>query len=119
MKPKVWAVHQPTGRDPYTKAIVNTMDLSPAEEYGELRFVFRDWENPFADPQFTYDEVCQVFDEEGLSEGDYVLLVGNPILIGLVCSAVTDRLTELNLLQWDRVQGKYLPVSVKLNDLDA
>ncbi len=115
----VWAVHQPTGRDRETGQVINTMDLSPAEEFGELRFVLRDWENPFADPQATWTEIEESFDEDsqpesGLQEGDYLLLVGNPILIGLVCAAAADRVQTLNLLQWNRSEGKYLPVSIQL-----
>jgi hypothetical protein len=111
---RVFVVHQPTGRDRSTGAIKPTMDLSPAREWGELRFILREWENPFADFDATVAEVRRVLLGEGLSDEDWLLLVGNPCLIGLVAAEAARITGGLRMLQWDRSQHRYLAVSAQL-----
>jgi hypothetical protein len=116
---RVFVVHQPTGRDRATGAIRPTMDLSPAREWGELRFILREWENPFTDFDATVAEVRRVLEGEQLSDADWLLLVGNPCLIGLVAAEAARITGGLRMLQWDRAQHRYLPVSAQLPAGDA
>ena len=116
---RVFAVQQPTGRDAGTGAIKPTMDLSPALEYGELRFILRDWENPFSNPQSTADEVRRVMEEEGFNEGDWILLVGNPMLIGMVAAEAARLSGGLRMLQWSRSDHCYKSVAVQLYGEDG
>ena len=109
-----FVVHQPTGRDRVTGAIKPTMDLSPAREYGEMRFVLREWENPFADFEATAAEVRRVMEGEAFGPGDWLLLVGNPCLIGLVAAEAARLTGQLRMLQWDRTAHRYLPVTAQL-----
>jgi len=117
---RVFVVHQPTGRDRLTGAIKPTMDLSPAREFGELRFILREWENPFSDIAATVAEVQRVLRGEGFDERDFLLLVGNPVLIGIV-AAEAAYLTygSLRMLQWNRSEHCYQAVSAQLGDVDA
>lgn len=94
------------------------MDLSPALEYGELRFVLREWENPFCDLNATAREVRRVLEGE-MRLGDWLLLVGNPVLIGVVAATAADLFGELRMLQWDRSQHRYLPATAQLVGRDA
>jgi hypothetical protein len=111
---RVFVVHQPTGRDKGTGAIRPTMDLSPALEWGELRFIMREWENPFINFDATAAEVHRVLVGEGLTLEDWLLLVGNPCLIGLVAAEAARITGGLRMLQWDRSQHRYLAVSAQL-----
>ena len=111
---RVFAVHQPTGRDRDTGAIRPTMDLSPALEYGELRFILREFENPFRDINATLDEVRRVLGNE-MREGDWLLLVGSPVLLGLVAVVAAELFDEFRVLQWDRAAHQYLPVVAQLD----
>ena len=111
---RVFVVHQPTGRDRGTGAIKPTMDLSPALEYGELRFILREWENPFADVDATVTEVRRVLEGERLCGQDWLLLVGNPVLIGIVAAVASDLVSDLRMLQWDRSAHRYIPVIAQL-----
>lgn len=115
MTSRVFVVHQPTGRDPWTHAVKPTMDLSPALEYGELRFILRDFENPFANPQASMDEVQRVLEEESFCAEDWVLLVGNPVLIGMVAAAAARRANALRMLQWNRTERRYMPVVTQVD----
>ena len=112
---RVFAVQQPTGRDRDTGKIRDTMDLSPAALFGEILFVLREWENPFSNIQATLEEIRRVLDVDQFGEDDYLLLVGNPILIGLVTSEAADRVDSLRMLQWNRNSGHYTPLSVQLD----
>ena len=116
---RVFAVQQPTGRDRDTGAIRPTMDLTPATEFGELRFLLRDYHHPFRDPSGTAAEVRRVLELEGFSSDDWLLLVGNPSLIGIV-AAQAALLTggRLRLLQWDRPRHRYRPLEAQLSGLD-
>ncbi len=112
---RVFVVHQPTGRDRVTGDIKPTMDLSPAAEYGPLIFVLRDWANPHADFQTLADEVQRVLEVEGFGPEDWLLLVGNPCLIGLVAAEAALQTGWLRALQWDRAGARYLPVIAQLD----
>lgn len=114
---RVFAVQQPTGRDP-SGAIKPTMDLSPAREFGELRFVLREWENPFADIAATVAEVRRVLGQEFGPE-DWLLLVGNPVLIAIVASVAAEvNCGVLPMLQWNRSDHRYVPVVAQLEPVD-
>lgn len=119
MTSRVFVVHQPTGRDRATGAIKPTMDLSPAADFGELRFILREWENPFNNLDQTAAEVRRVLSGEAFGFDDWLLLVGNPVLIGLV-AAEASRHTGgyLRMLQWDRSAHRYLPVTAQLDGRD-
>jgi hypothetical protein len=116
---RVFAVQQPTGRDRDTGAIRPTMDLTPATEFGELRFILRDYHHPFRDPTGTAAEVRRVLEVEDFGPTDWLLLVGNPSLIGIVAaqaSVITGG--RLRLLQWDRPRHRYRPLEAQLSGLD-
>lgn len=116
---RVFVVQQPTGRDKETGAIKPTMDLSPAAEYGPLIFVLREWENPFADFAATASEVRRVLEAEEMGPSDWLLLVGNPCLIGLVAAEAAFITGGLRMLQWDRANDRYRPVEAQLDVEDA
>lgn len=118
MTVRVFVVHQPTGRDRETGAIKPTMDLTPAAQFGELRFILREWVNPFTDLDATVAEVRRVLQGE-MRGGDWLLLVGNPVLIGVTAAIAGGLFGELRLLQWDRTAHRYLPVTAQLEARDA
>ena len=47
--------------------------------------------------------------------GDYLLLTGDPAIIGVACSIVSDITGgKYNLLKWDKQERKYYPIEIKL-----
>lgn len=88
------------------------MDLSPATAYGELVFVLHEAQHPHRDPEAVLVSINEVMEEESFTENDWLLLVGNPVLIALVAVAATYYAPRLNLLQWDRGSGSYIPVTI-------
>ena len=48
-------------------------------------------------------------------EDDYLLLTGDPAIIGVACSIVSDITNgKYNLLKWDRQERKYYPIKINL-----
>ena len=46
---------------------------------------------------------------------DYLLLTGDPSIIGVACSIVSDMTNgRYNLLKWDKQERKYYPISINL-----
>ena len=46
---------------------------------------------------------------------DYLLLTGDPAIIGVACSIVSDITNgKYNLLKWDKQEKKYYPISISL-----
>ena len=48
-------------------------------------------------------------------EGDHLLLTGDPAIIGVACSIVSDITNgKYNLLKWDKQERKYYPITINL-----
>ena len=46
---------------------------------------------------------------------DYLLLTGDPAIIGVACSIVSDITTgKYNLLKWDKQERRYYPITINL-----
>ena len=46
---------------------------------------------------------------------DYLLLTGDPAIIGVACSIVSDITNgKYNVLKWDKQERKYYPISINL-----
>ena len=56
--------------------------------------------------------------EESLKEyrsEDYLLLTGDPAIIGVACSIVSDMTNgKYNLLKWDKQERQYYPIEINL-----
>ena len=49
------------------------------------------------------------------TERDYLLLTGDPAIIGVACSIVSDITTgKYNLLKWDKQERTYYPIEINL-----
>ena len=116
-KPRVFVVQQPTGRDRVTQAIRNTMDLTPATEFGDLCFILKESDNPFKDINTITRRVHHYLLERQYGPQDFLLLVGNPVLIAVVAAVAATHLDKLQVLQWARSEGRYHPVAFQLPDL--
>ena len=50
------------------------------------------------------------------TENDYLLLSGDPAIIGVVCSIVADTTNgKYKLLKWDRQEKTYYPIEINLH----
>ena len=52
---------------------------------------------------------------KNFSEKDYLLLTGDPAIIGVACSIVSDITNgKYKLLKWDQQERKYYPITINL-----
>jgi len=48
---------------------------------------------------------------------DFLLLTGDPAIIGVACSIVSDMTNgKYNLLKWDKQERQYYPIEINLNE---
>jgi hypothetical protein len=52
---------------------------------------------------------------KNFNENDHLLLTGDPAIIGVACSIVSDITNgKYNVLKWDKQERKYYPISINL-----
>ena len=108
----MYVVQKPMMRDRQTRRLVPKFDLSPAEHFGRLEYLIDQDLNPFAGMKSTIARLRKNL--QGLRETDHMLLIGNPILIGLVSTIASEFCDRINFLQWSGKDGKYVAVTVDL-----
>lgn len=83
-------------------------DFSSAEQYGELRFVLKPNSSPF-DVEPAIRRMHNVLKD--FSDEDFLLLIGNPVLLGLAVAIASDYNDgNVKMLQWSGTKQSYIPV---------
>jgi hypothetical protein len=103
--PKVYVPQESLGKN-----------IIPAMSYGQIRVCFpQDYQVGF----FVEDAVekLRTFFSEYRQE-DYILLMGDPVLIGLSVAMAAKHTPVINLLKWDRQEHIYIPITANLEDVD-
>ena len=106
--------------------IAGTKDGKPkinilwAAEYGTFKFLLPELSQMIFSPGpliFKLRKGLKDYNTE-----DFLLLTGDPAIIGVACSIVSDMTTgKFNLLKWDKQERKYYPIHINLfekGDLD-
>ena len=108
---KVYVVQKQMKQDYQSGEFVEKFDLSPAKQYGELVYLLSPtcaaWK-----PEKPMKEL-----QEGLkdfTENDYILLIGNPVLLGLASIFAADRVDSINFLQWSGRNQRYEVINAKI-----
>ena len=89
------------------------INIMGASQYGKFKFLLPEFS------QIIFSPGPLVFKlRKGLKdfkEGDHLLLIGDPALIGVACSIVSDITNgKYNLLKWDKQERKYYPIEINL-----
>ena len=117
MSATVYVVQDHRRYDRDTGEYVSVHDLSPAEEFGRLRYLL----SPTAAPWATESIIRDLREGlRGIGRGDYLLMVGNPVLCGLA-TAVACELTggRIRFLQWNGRERRYTPVEAQVFGVDT
>ena len=98
---------------PGTQAGNPKINIIGASKYGKFKFLLPELS------QIIFSPGPLVFKlRKGLrdfKEGDSLLLIGDPALIGVACSIVSDITNgKYNLLKWDKQERKYYPIAINL-----
>ena len=98
---------------PGTKAGNPKINIIGAQKYGDLKFLLPELSQMIFSPGpliFKLKKLLKDFRPE-----DYLLLIGDPALIGVACSIVSDITNgKYNLLKWDKQERQYYPIKINL-----
>jgi len=110
----VYVVQKQLMLDRETGELVPRFDLSAAAEFGQLEFLLSPSAKPFDPEPIARDLHAGL---ENFTEDDYLLLVGNPVLIGM-STAVAAYYSEgiVNFLQWHGKDRRYVAVRADIDE---
>jgi len=98
---------------PGTKEGRPKINILGASEYGTFKFLLPELSQIIFSPGpliFKLRKELKDFTTE-----DYLLLTGDPAIIGVACSIVSDITNgKYNLLKWDKQERKYYPIEINL-----
>lgn len=110
--PKVYAPQQPARFDVDSQIWVPSMNLKPAEKWGELVILF-----PQTVSRAHTAPLVEAMKErmKDFSREDCIVAVGDPALIAAAaCIAARMCGGELRMLKWDRMARNYILVEVRV-----
>lgn len=97
----------------YVVQDVKGKDLSPALRYGDLKLLLEDWPNITMSTGPTVRRLRKALKD--FSDQDYLLLVGDPIAIGLACAIAADiNQGKVKLLKWENREGLYYALEANM-----
>lgn len=95
-----------------TQKLERKYDFTSAERFGRLVTLLSPTARPFQ-PQSVVPDLRERLSK--FSDGDYLLLIGNPVLIGwsvAIASEVNGG--RVSVLQWNGDRGEYTPIHANL-----
>ena len=98
---------------PGTQSGSPKINIMGASKYGEFKFLLPELSQIIFSPGPLFFKLRKSLKD--FSEEDYLLLTGDPAIIGVACSIVSDMTNgRYNLLKWDRQERKYYPIEINL-----
>ena len=89
------------------------INIMGAAKYGKFEFLLPEFSQIIFSPGpliFKLRKALKNFTTE-----DYLLLTGDPAIIGVACSVVSDMTNgKYNLLKWDKQERQYYPIQINL-----
>ena len=98
---------------PGTKEGRPKINIMGAQKFGTIKVLLKE------DSQMIFSPGPIIFELRRLLKNyrpkDYLLLTGDPAIIGVACSVVSDITHgKYNLLKWDRQERMYYPIAINL-----
>ena len=110
-KPKVYVLQELPG----TKAGTPKINIMSASKFGEFRFLLPEFSQIIFSPGPLIFKLRNLLKEYTIK--DYLLLTGDPAIIGVACSIVSEFTNgKYNLLKWDKQDRLYYPIEINLNE---
>jgi len=98
---------------PGTKEGRPKINIMGAKEYGEFVFLLPELSQIIFSPGPIIFKLRQLL--KNYTDQDYLLLTGDPAIIGVACSVVSDITGgKYNVLKWDKQEKKYYPIKINL-----
>ena len=110
-KPTVYVIQEIPG----TKAGNPKINILGAAEYGVFKFLLPEFSQIIFSPGPLIYKLRQSL--KNYRPNDFLLLTGDPAIIGVACSIVSDITNgKYNLLKWDKQERQYYPISINLHE---
>ena len=110
-KPKVYVLQELPG----TKAGSPKINIMSASKFGEFKFLLPEFSQIIFSPGPLIFKLRSLL--KNYTTKDYLLLTGDPAIIGVACSIVADVTNgKFNLLKWDKQDRIYYPIEINLNE---
>ena len=110
-KPKVYVLQELPG----TKAGTPKINIMSASKFGEFKFLLPEFSQIIFSPGPLIFKLRSLLKNYTIK--DYLLLTGDPAIIGVACSIVSEFTNgKYNLLKWDKQDRIYYPIEINLNE---
>ena len=110
-KPKVYVLQELPG----TKAGTPKINIMSASKFGEFKFLLPEFSQIIFSPGPLIFKLRNLLKD--YTTKDYLLLTGDPAIIGVACSIVSEFTNgKYNLLKWDKQDRIYYPIEINLNE---
>ena len=108
-QPTVYVIQEIPG----TRAGNPKINILGAAEYGVFKFLLPEFSQIIFSPGPLIYKLRQLL--KNYRPSDYLLLTGDPAIIGVACSIVSDITNgKYNLLKWDKQERQYYPIEINL-----
>jgi hypothetical protein len=108
-KPVVYVVQEIAG----TKEGKPKINIIGATEYGQLKFLLPELAQIIFSPGPLIIKLRRLLKD--FKSKDHLLLTGDPAIIGVACSIVSDMTNgKYNLLKWDKQERRYYSIGIDL-----
>jgi len=98
---------------PGTKIGSPKFNIMGAQKYGKLKVLLPEHSQIILSPGPLIFKLRKLLDK--YTEKDYLLLTGDPAIIGVACSIVAEKTNvKFNLLKWDRQEKMYYPIEINI-----
>ena len=107
--PTVYVIQEIAG----TRAGNPKINIMGAANYGQFKFLLPELSQMIFSPGPLIFKLRKGLKD--FNSRDYLLLTGDPAIIGVACSIVSDITNgKYNLLKWDKQERKYYPIEINL-----
>jgi len=108
-KPIVYVIQDIPG----SKIGAPKINIIGATQFGRLKVLLPENSQIILSPNYVVTTLRTALKDYTIR--DYLLLTGDPAIIGVACSLVSDITNgKYNLLKWDKQERKYYPVEINL-----
>jgi len=108
-KPQVYVVQAVPG----TKEGAPKINIVGAQEFGQINVLLEEDKQIMFSPAPIVRRLKKLLKD--FSDEDYLLLTGDPAIIGVACSIVSDiNNGKYKLLKWDRQERQYYPIHINM-----
>ena len=100
---------------PGTKAGTPRINIMSASKYGKFKFLLPEFSQIIFSPGPLIFKLRSLLKNYKIT--DYLLLTGDPAIIGVACSIVSDITNgKYQLLKWDKQDKVYYPIKINLHE---